>query len=284
MTQPTSQDTIPTRFLLLSDTHNRTPASPSSPSPSSPFRLPLPSSDVLLHAGDLTMSGGASNYREIIKWLATSDAELKLVIAGNHDIDLDADYYRATGMWAGTKEKMEKVEKEIREAREVWTGAEAAEAGVVYLEEGVREFYLSNGAWFTVCESIHSSFFFLCPGASVLRLIPSLYPLPFSHYHTSLIESIFPTFLMSAPPTNYKINKIDLHIPLPTRVLRLGLCLSPPYRPLQSPVPTRCQSHLLPIPPTPQPNPFAPRNRHHPHARSATRYPGSHLPRGKCRV
>ena len=102
------------------------------------------------------MNGGASHYRDIIRWLATSDAELKLVIAGNHDVDLDEGYYRALHRSRGSraereaKEKREKVEKEIRDAREVWTSPEATEAGIVYLEEGVREFYLSSGAWFRV--------------------------------------------------------------------------------------------------------------------------------------
>lgn len=160
-TPPNAPDTIPTRFLLLSDTHDRTPT----PTSTTPFRLPLPSSTVLLHAGDLTMNGGADNYRAIIRWLATSDAELKIVIAGNHDIDLDGGYYRGlhTARRGGGKEgeererregmereREERMEREMREAREVWTSPEAVEAGIVYLEEGVREFGLRSGAGFTV--------------------------------------------------------------------------------------------------------------------------------------
>ena len=112
------------------------------------------------------MTGGAEHYRALIRWLATSDAELKLVIAGNHDIDLDAGYYRGlhgarTGGLGGKggkererlereRERKEGVEREVREAREVWTSPEAVGAGIVYLEEGVREFGLRSGARFTV--------------------------------------------------------------------------------------------------------------------------------------
>lgn len=137
------QHTAQTRFLLLSDTHDRSPALLSSDIYA--FRDPLPSSDVLLHAGDLTMIGGASNYRKIVQWLKTSDAELKLVIAGNHDIDLDAPYYRKH-----SGEEPQEAERQIQEAKEVWMGEEAQKAGIVYLEEGVRTFELSNGGKFTV--------------------------------------------------------------------------------------------------------------------------------------
>ncbi|KAG7008302.1 hypothetical protein G7Y79_00006g019220 [Physcia stellaris] len=150
-TPPTAPSTIPTRFLLLSDTHNRIPT----PTSTTPFRLPLPSSTVLLHAGDLTMTGGAEHYRALIRWLATSDAELKIVIAGNHDVDLDEGWERGKGIEGkdGERERKEGVEREIREAREVWTSEEAVEAGIVYLEEGVREFGLRSGARFTIYTS-----------------------------------------------------------------------------------------------------------------------------------
>ena len=143
MAQTNSQETVKVRLLLLSDTHNRSPA----PSNNDiyAFRDPLPSSDVLLHAGDLTMVGGASNYREIVKWLSTSDAELKIVIAGNHDIDLDAPYYR---MHSG--ELPDVAEQHINDARNAWTSKEAQEARIIYLEEGFRTFKLKNGARFTV--------------------------------------------------------------------------------------------------------------------------------------
>lgn len=40
--------------------------------------------------------------------------------------------------------------EDVEEIRELWTGQEAREAGIVYLEEGVRTFELGSGARFTV--------------------------------------------------------------------------------------------------------------------------------------
>ena len=78
--------------------------------------------------------------------LKAADAELKIVIAGNHDITLDEEYYARGGhmhRYGGGMEDLKKV-------RELWTGERAVEAGIVYLEEGVRSFALRNGARLTV--------------------------------------------------------------------------------------------------------------------------------------
>ncbi|KAK8066227.1 hypothetical protein PG997_012974 [Apiospora hydei] len=71
------------RFLILSDTHNS-----SFPDPTS-----LPTVDVVLHCGDMTMAGGLSNYHSAMSSLQQIDAELKLVIAGNHDLELDSSWW-----------------------------------------------------------------------------------------------------------------------------------------------------------------------------------------------
>ena len=139
-------ETATTRFLLLSDTHNTSPLPSASPHA---FRQPLPPCDVLLHAGDLTIRGGSKHYNEIIRWLSTSSAELKLVIAGNHDIDLDADYYRQNSHVAAAA-----TEQAIQKARAVWDSEDARQAGIIYLEEGVQTFTLRSGATFTVCVSV----------------------------------------------------------------------------------------------------------------------------------
>ena len=82
--------------------------------------------------------------------LKAAPAELKLVIPGNHDITLHEEFYvRGTG-----KDKHVRRDKwgmeDVEEIRELWTGREAREAGIVYLEEGVRTFELGSGARFTV--------------------------------------------------------------------------------------------------------------------------------------
>ncbi|KAF2805134.1 Metallo-dependent phosphatase [Mytilinidion resinicola] len=72
-----------TRFVCISDTHNQTPK--------------LPRGDVLIHAGDLTNQGSLSELQKTVAWLEKADFEAKIIIAGNHDITLDAPFYDAHG-------------------------------------------------------------------------------------------------------------------------------------------------------------------------------------------
>ncbi|KAH7362843.1 ser/Thr protein phosphatase family protein [Plectosphaerella cucumerina] len=72
-----------TRFVLVSDTHNATPH--------------LPRGDVLIHAGDITNRGTQKELSRSIQWLEKADFEAKIVIAGNHDVTLDADFYARQG-------------------------------------------------------------------------------------------------------------------------------------------------------------------------------------------
>lgn len=82
---------VKTRFCLISDTHARAPVPPTVTEHG--YRHPLPSADVLLHAGDLTRTGMIDEYRVTLDMLKAADAELKIVIAGNHDLTLDANYW-----------------------------------------------------------------------------------------------------------------------------------------------------------------------------------------------
>ncbi|KAL8781754.1 MAG: hypothetical protein Q9213_005863 [Squamulea squamosa] len=139
--------TIKTRFCIISDTHTAKlwPSSDKSHA----YRSPLPSADVLLHAGDITMIGYVSEYKSMIDMLAQADAELKIVIAGNHDVTLDGPYYEKIG-----KRKFHRnFGEDLKVVRDIWTGQEAKKAGIVYLDEGVRTFKLSNGASFTIYAS-----------------------------------------------------------------------------------------------------------------------------------
>ncbi|GAO17218.1 uncharacterized protein UV8b_05480 [Ustilaginoidea virens] len=72
-----------TRIVCLADTHNAT--------------VKLPKGDVLIHAGDLTNQGSYSELSKAVKWLEAADFEAKIVIAGNHDITLGADFYSQHG-------------------------------------------------------------------------------------------------------------------------------------------------------------------------------------------
>ena len=61
------------KLVLISDTHNHT--------------LSLPEGDVLIHAGDLTMSGSLHELSKQAAWLKEERKKYRsvLVIAGNHD-------------------------------------------------------------------------------------------------------------------------------------------------------------------------------------------------------
>jgi predicted phosphodiesterase len=75
-----------TSFLIISDTHSAWPYT---------FANPSPPADILLHCGDLTQVGGLPAYRKAIEDIKTASAELKLIIAGNHDLNLDEEWVRA---------------------------------------------------------------------------------------------------------------------------------------------------------------------------------------------
>lgn len=70
---------ISTRVMAISDTHEH-----------SLDGTTMPQVDVILHTGDLTNFGELEALKETVKMLGSIEAEPKLVIAGNHDISLDA--------------------------------------------------------------------------------------------------------------------------------------------------------------------------------------------------
>lgn len=149
-----TQKTIKTRFCIISDTHTTVPFSPENKNYA--FRSPLAKADVLLHAGDLTGTGHVWEMQKTVSMLKQVDAELKIVIAGNHDITLDREFYEE--QWEEFHDEPESVDM----MNDIWTGEKARQAGIVYLEEGVRIFELSNGAKFTVCNdgvSLHFTAF-----------------------------------------------------------------------------------------------------------------------------
>ncbi|KAL8950192.1 MAG: hypothetical protein Q9222_003755 [Ikaeria aurantiellina] len=212
----TPSKTIKTRFCIISDTHTAPLFPPNDTNHA--YRSPLPSADVLLHAGDITNSGYIVEYEAMFEMIANADAELKIVIAGNHDITLDKQYYEITGCKLMHCNRPE----DLQEVKDIWTGEKAKKAGIVYLEEGISTFTLKNGARFTLC------------------------------------------------------NTPDLHLPLPTRILQLGLPLRTPRRPLQP----------FPYLPARKPYPRFPCHRHPPHPRPPSRHPrqNNHLPARRRRA
>jgi calcineurin-like phosphoesterase family protein len=82
-TQP--RRTRRTRFVCISDTHNCT--------------VKLPKGDVLIHCGDLTNQGSFNELSKQVQWLEQADFECKIVVAGNHDLTLDTDFYNTYGSY-----------------------------------------------------------------------------------------------------------------------------------------------------------------------------------------
>lgn len=86
-----SSRTRKTRIVCISDTHNASPADGA---------FKLPAGDVLIHAGDCTLSkshcrnsqradtlavtnqGSLSELRKTVKWLEDADYKAKIVVAG----------------------------------------------------------------------------------------------------------------------------------------------------------------------------------------------------------
>ena len=157
-----SDDKIKTRLLIISDTHGRQPKEkedggqdtndeldqPDIRRVPTGFRDPLPEVDVVIHCGDLSKGGQTHEYEETFSMLRKCRAPLKLVIAGNHDLTLDPEFFDDSD-----NDRLRSVtgEDAPQKAREVIKNAEAD--GVRYLEEGVHTFDLDNGARLTVYAS-----------------------------------------------------------------------------------------------------------------------------------
>jgi len=127
--------TVPTRVMIISDTHEH-----------SFDGTTMPQADILIHAGDLSNFGELDAFKDSVNMIGTIEAELKWVTAGNHDISLDKTH-RVENM------SEEEYSKYHETALQIMTGPLAKEAGITYLEEGVHTFTLNNGAKFTVYAS-----------------------------------------------------------------------------------------------------------------------------------
>ncbi|KAI0475725.1 Metallo-dependent phosphatase-like protein [Xylariaceae sp. FL0804] len=119
------------RFLVLSDTHDD----------AFPDLHDIPKVDVVLHCGDLTMIGGLRNYQQAIEKIGSIDAELKLVIPGNHDVSLDSSW------WANNADDDDDLDEPAK-AMELFKKEQAN--GLHLLDEGVHEFTLADGATFKI--------------------------------------------------------------------------------------------------------------------------------------
>jgi len=152
-----SKATVKTRILMISDTHQGF-KNQKTYSDDGAFRPPFPKVDILLHSGDLTMTGRIDEYRGALAMLRKIPAELKLVIAGNHDLTLHKNYYlnekfESGELYARHLDPEGYDPKNVDAAEQYWTGKEAVETEVTYLTEGLHTFSLANGASFTIYAS-----------------------------------------------------------------------------------------------------------------------------------
>ncbi|XP_048238350.1 metallophosphoesterase domain-containing protein 1-like [Haliotis rufescens] len=81
-TSPVPADCV--RFVCISDTHNKVECDPGL----------VPPGDVLLHAGDFTMTGTPAQIDKFNHFLGTLPHKVKVVVAGNHDMTLDENKVR----------------------------------------------------------------------------------------------------------------------------------------------------------------------------------------------
>ncbi len=82
------------RFVAISDTHSCEARRPDKP-------LHVPDGDVLLHAGDWTQVGDLREVEAFCAWFGELPHARKILIAGNHDLSMDAaSYDRTSKVWA----------------------------------------------------------------------------------------------------------------------------------------------------------------------------------------
>ena len=93
--------------------------------------------------GTLQVEASSGGYECTLDMLKAADAELKIVIAGNPDLTLDRDYCK---VFTHKADLQKRKPKKFEKAKELWTGKEATQAGIIYLAERVRTFELKNGA------------------------------------------------------------------------------------------------------------------------------------------
>lgn len=142
MTQPVSS-TVKTRVLAISDTHGRE-------------NLTHEPADVAIHCGDLTDGSKIDEFKAAINLLRNVQAPLKLVIAGNHDFTLDIPTFqdKIDEAWRLQSVDLLEIRRDYGyhgQVEDLFT--EAQVFGIHFLQEGIHQFDLANGASLTVYAS-----------------------------------------------------------------------------------------------------------------------------------
>ncbi|KIV89318.1 hypothetical protein PV10_08895 [Exophiala mesophila] len=138
-------DTIPTRLLIISDTHGEDFDSNT---------RPQQRADVVLHCGDLTDGSKLEEFHTALNMLRSIDAPLKLIIPGNHDFTMDRDAFTTKVAEAKQPLNPELVAQEygrVGQAQQLFD--DSKDEGIVFLHEGTHQFTLNNGAMLTIYAS-----------------------------------------------------------------------------------------------------------------------------------
>ncbi|KAF2653686.1 hypothetical protein K491DRAFT_567287, partial [Lophiostoma macrostomum CBS 122681] len=124
------------RILVLSDTCNQWPYAPVT------HVTPPPNIDVFIHCGNLTQMGGLSAFHTALENVRAIPADLRLVIAGNQDLDLDEAWVIKSSIARGLEDDILEELGTSMQCQNLF--ASAKENGVHYLREGVHEFELPS--------------------------------------------------------------------------------------------------------------------------------------------
>ncbi|EJD05717.1 uncharacterized protein FOMMEDRAFT_79003 [Fomitiporia mediterranea MF3/22] len=116
-----------TRFVCMSDTHSQT-------------NITVPPGNVLIHAGDLSSWGSLENLMPTLEWLKSLPFELKMIIAGNHDLCLDTKWKDIGANWMHPKVRIE-----VDTALEYIRSEDMRESGIIYLDHEETEIMTSKG-------------------------------------------------------------------------------------------------------------------------------------------
>lgn len=82
------------KVVSISDTHGKH---------LSPLMPSIPDGDILIHSGDMTMRGEPSQIKATVQWMAALPHKVKIMIAGNHDLTLDKEYFEHKYISRGQK-------------------------------------------------------------------------------------------------------------------------------------------------------------------------------------
>lgn len=111
--------------------------------------------DVAIHCGDLTQESKIEEFQKTLQYLQDIKAELKLVIAGNHDFTMDTPAFGKTVANAKPPLEPELVRKTYGDYGEIrrFIAANSEAANIILLDEGSYEFRLRSGALLRVYAS-----------------------------------------------------------------------------------------------------------------------------------